>query len=82
MAYNYPCMATTLTEAVAADVRAELARASITAPVAAKHLGMSRSTLYRCLRGTRPFTIEQLGQLADLLDVSVATFLPEKGLAA
>lgn len=69
-------MANTLTETVAAEVRAELARQSISRTEAAQRLGMSRTALWSKLRGDYPFKLAELQEVAEMLGVSVTRFLP------
>ncbi len=65
-----------LTESVAAEVRAELARRNIPRSRTADQLGMSRTLLWQRLRGHSSFTVAELERLAELLDVPVSKFLP------
>jgi transcriptional regulator with XRE-family HTH domain len=64
-----------LTETVAAEVRAELARRNISKTEAAAKLGISRTLLWNRLRGESPFTVDELEALAELLGVPAARFL-------
>lgn len=75
-------MTSSLTDTVAAEVRAELARRNISRTDAAAHLGMSRTLLWQRLRGESPFTVAELEALAELLDVPVSQFLPTSARAA
>ena len=71
-------MPASLTETVAADVRAELARANVSRPEAARRLGMSREALYRRLRGEVSFTVAELEVLAELVGVPVTSFMRQQ----
>lgn len=64
-----------LTETVAAEVRAELARRNISKTDAAAKLGISRTLLWNRLRGESPFTVDELEALAELLGIPAARFL-------
>lgn len=66
-----------LTETVAAEVRAELARQNISRTDAAAKLGMSRTLLWSRLRGETPFKVSELECLAELVGVPVSRFLPD-----
>jgi transcriptional regulator with XRE-family HTH domain len=71
-----------LTETVAAEVRAHLARRNISRSIAAEHIGISRTLLWNRLRGESPFTVTELEKLAELLEVPVTQFLPAPARAA
>jgi len=71
-----------LTKTVAAEVRAELARADISRTAAAERLGISRTLLWSRLRGDTSFTVDELENLAELLDVPAAQFLAIRAQAA
>lgn len=71
-----------LTETVAAEVRAELARHNISRTDAAAALGMSRTLLWQRLRGESSFTVAELEALAELIGVPVNQFLPVPASAA
>jgi transcriptional regulator with XRE-family HTH domain len=71
---------TPVAAATAANVRAELARAGYTAVRTATALDWSNSRLARRLSGEIPFDIDELTQVAQLLGVPLAAFLP--GVAA
>jgi transcriptional regulator with XRE-family HTH domain len=66
---------------VAANVRAELARARITQSRLAEVAPFSQSSLSRSLAGLRSFTVAELTWIAHYLDVPVASLLGE-GVAA
>lgn len=58
-----------LPEAVAAEIRAELARQRLSARRAAARLGWTQAYLSRRLNGDVPFDVEDIEALADLLGV-------------
>jgi transcriptional regulator with XRE-family HTH domain len=62
-------MLTTHTERVAATVRAEMARQRITQTQMAERLGMSQVAVSRRLLGQVPFDVEELGRVAEILDL-------------
>jgi transcriptional regulator with XRE-family HTH domain len=66
---------------VAANVRAEMARARVSQSELAATGPFSQSSLSRSLAGTRSFTVVELTWIADRLGVPVATLLGE-GVAA
>ena len=68
----------TPSERVAAEVRAELARAQIKIKDLAPELEMSVSTLQRRLSGEIPFDVEELTRIADIANVSPAVFFARK----
>ena len=69
-------MAQTTTAASAAgNVRAELARAGLSATRAARDIGWSNSRMFRRLNGGIPFDVDELQVLSDYLNVPVETFL-------
>lgn len=59
---------------VADEVRAWLARRHITANRAAQKLGWSQPYISKRLNGYHPFDLDDLAQVADLLDVEVTAF--------
>lgn len=62
--------------AVAAEVRAEMARQRVSQQPIADALGMSRQALSRRLVGEIPFDVSELEQIANFLGVSVGRFWP------
>jgi len=68
-------MAQTTTERTAANVRAEIARRSLSGAKVARDLGWSRSGLHRRLTGAQPFDIDQLSRLADYLGITVTQLI-------
>lgn len=63
-------------QAVAAEVRAELARQRISAIELAQRLPLSLSTLQRRLSGDIPFDVEEICMVAKVLNVSPGQFFP------
>lgn len=61
--------------AVAAEVRAEIARANLHQTQVADAARIPRTTFRRRLSGDSPFTVDELVAVADALNVSVAKFL-------
>ncbi|WP_449281210.1 helix-turn-helix domain-containing protein [Leucobacter sp.] len=59
-----------MTEAVAQELRAELARQKRSAKSLAESAGLNRSTLHKTLNAQRAIDVDDLFHLADLLDVS------------
>ena len=64
----------TLRATVAANVRAELGRVSASQSKASTAIGMSQTALSKRLSGRLPFTVDELGNLADYLGVPVSVF--------
>lgn len=61
-------------EAVAAEVRAALARSQIRQGEVAEALSLSRASVSRRLKGERPFTVPELLVVADLVGVNASEF--------
>ncbi len=61
-------------EAVAAEVRAQLARKRLSGVRAARALGWTQNYISRRLTGTVPFDVADLVAVADLLEVPVDSF--------
>ena len=59
---------------VAANVRAELGRVNASQSKASGAIGMSQAALSKRLSGRLPFTVDELGYLADYLGVPVSVF--------
>lgn len=73
---NLGRMDTTSTrKAVAAEVRAAIARAGLHPTAVADKAGISRTTFRRRISGDSPFTIDELVATANALGVDVSTFL-------
>lgn len=68
--------------AIAAEVRAALARKGQSAAWLAVEAGISKAALSRKLRGEVSFTVEELVLVADALDVEPDALLPRTGVAA
>jgi len=69
-------------EAVASEVRAELARQQKTAGDLAAALNMTAHTAGRRLRGEVPFDVIELAQIGLWLGIDPKRLLPETGKAA
>lgn len=65
------------TVTVAATVRAELARRRVQQATVAEALSLSQTAVSRRLAGLIPFNVDELVQVARLLDMSVHDLLPE-----
>jgi transcriptional regulator with XRE-family HTH domain len=61
--------------AVAATIRAEMARRSLTQRDVANHLGMSHAALYRRLNGTIALDTDELAKLAALFGMDARDLL-------
>lgn len=68
----------TPTQAVGANVRAEVARRGLTQAALADVIGVSQSQLSKRLRGVIPFDVNELAAIAKALDVPIADLLPSK----
>ncbi|MEU4391610.1 helix-turn-helix transcriptional regulator [Kribbella sp. NPDC023855] len=64
-----------LTEQVAAEVRAHMARARINQTQLAEVLGITQSSVSKRLRGVIAFNVDELQQVAGLLGVHPAALL-------
>jgi len=73
---------TDLSRKVAEAVAEALASADISVLAAAERTGIPRTTLDRCLKGTRAFDIPELELVAELLGRPAADFLLTEGAAA
>ncbi|WP_197079701.1 helix-turn-helix domain-containing protein [Corynebacterium kalinowskii] len=62
-------------EAVAVEVRAELARQEKTINQVADYVGIPVSTMRRSVKGQRPFTIDELGAVSEFLGVGIVQLL-------
>lgn len=72
----------TTREAIAAEVRASLARSGQSSLWLAERSGISKSPLSLKLRGQRSFSVEELLAVAAALDVDPGTLLPRPASAA
>lgn len=70
-------MTTGLSDTVAANVRAEMARRKISQRALADKIGISHASIYRRLRGELAFDVDELGAIADALGIDVRALLPE-----
>jgi transcriptional regulator with XRE-family HTH domain len=68
-------MTSTITAAVAANVRAHMQSAGIAQTTLAEQAGISRSGLIHKYHGRQPFTVENLVHIARALDLPVADLL-------
>jgi transcriptional regulator with XRE-family HTH domain len=66
-----------LRQAIAAEVRAEVARQGKSLNEIAEVLGVDKGSASRRMWGQRSFRAEELSMVADLLGVSVAQFVPK-----
>ncbi|WP_010540412.1 helix-turn-helix domain-containing protein [Dietzia alimentaria] len=66
---------TTPDQAVAMNIRAELARTGISQTAAARALGLADSSLSRRMNGRHSFRVSELYALADLIGVPVHAFI-------
>jgi transcriptional regulator with XRE-family HTH domain len=60
---------------IAGEIRAEMARSSVTVSALAERLGMGRSTLSRKLNQDQDFTSGQLDIIADSLGLTASTLI-------
>ena len=68
--------APSMAPAVAAEVRAGIARAGVRQKAVAAHLGMSQGALSRRITGASPFTLDELARVAGFLGVPLTALLP------
>lgn len=71
-----------VTETTASNVRAELARKDMTQSQAALKLGISKQAMSSKLNNKTAFTLLELGQLAQILDVDIRDFFQMKQAVA
>lgn len=71
-----------MTEAVAEELRAVLARQKRSAKNLAETAGLNRSTLHKTLNAQRAIDVDDLFHLADLLDVSATDIFARAELVA
>lgn len=62
-------------EAVSAEVRAEMARQKVSMNSLAMQVGIPVSTLRRSVLGQRPFSIDELHDVAEFLNISMAELI-------
>lgn len=77
-----PVSIVTPSEAVAAEVRAFMARKRISQTTAAAALGIGQSSMSRRLNGTAPFTVDELYRLADLFQISPSDLISSERASA
>lgn len=65
-----------MTESVAAEVRALMARRQVSGTDLAHALDIPQTSLARRIRGRYPFDVELLAQIADYFGVPVVSFFP------
>jgi len=68
-------MTQTLSGAVAANIRAELARQRVSQAQVAERLGLSQAAVSRRLTGQTPFELDEVAAVADLLAVAPSHLL-------
>lgn len=68
-------MPTTLTDHVAGNLRAEVARRKFTQVQLASALGMSQPVVSRLLSGERPLTLDFVAAVARVLDVPISQLI-------
>lgn len=68
-------------EAIAAEIRAELARRKVSQVKIAALLDISQVGVSRRLRGETPLDVNELVKIADFLEVPAAHFIPQDGAA-
>ena len=71
-----------MTVRVAGAVRAEMARADVSARAVAIRIGWSHTALNRRLNATVPFRVDELDLIATALDIPVARFYAQPDAAA
>lgn len=64
-----------VTLAVAGNVRAEMARQRVPQQVVAEKLGLTQQAVSNRLHGRVPFDVDELVDVAELLDVAAASLL-------
>ena len=62
-------------EAVSAEIRAEMARQKVSMNSLAMEVGIPVSTLRRSVLGQRPFNIDELHDVAEFLNISMAELI-------
>ena len=65
-----------VTEQVAREVSAAIARAERSCAWVAKRTGIPNTTLGRKMRGHAPFNVEELAKIADVLGVRLGSLAP------
>lgn len=67
-----------LTPAVAASVRAEMARKNLSQRALAEVLGITQSAVSARLRGAVAFDVDELGAVASALDIPIQDLIPQE----
>jgi len=67
----------TLNERVAEEIRVLLARRNITASELARRIGMTQRSMSRRITGEKAIDVDDLGRIAEALDVPIADLLPQ-----
>ena len=62
---------------VAANIRAELARAGVSQSTAAQWIGVTQPAMSARLHARVPFTVDEAIAIAEGLDIPLATLLPQ-----
>jgi transcriptional regulator with XRE-family HTH domain len=69
-------MPSSVTETVAAEVRAQMGRAQVNTSELARRIGKSHSYVWRRLTGAVPFDVADLTAIGEVLGVSIGQFIP------
>lgn len=75
-------MEQTTTQRVAEQIRAILGRRQLSRSWLARELGMPVTTMNRRLRGDQAFTVDELTDVARVLEVPITSLFPADQLAA
>ena len=67
---------------VTANIRAEMARRGVTQKALSEALGINQSGVSERLNGNVPLRVDELLQIAALLDVPVSTLAPSEPVAS
>ncbi len=71
-----------LSEATAAEVRAQLARKRISAAELGRRLGWTQSYTARRVDGRQPLDMDDLEQIADFLEIPPGRLIPDRRILA
>lgn len=66
-----------LSDRVSANIRAEMARGKRTQAALAHQVGMRQQALSRRMAGHAPLSVDELGRIAEALDVPIEALLAE-----
>jgi predicted XRE-type DNA-binding protein len=69
-------------EAIGMEVRVEIARSGRRKAEIREVLGLSRQSMWQCVKGEIAFSEDELAALADHLGISVDRFVPKMAAAA